>query len=295
VNHSFYPDLTLEILRDLGSPSFSGCCYTEREVGGSATASFPFSQLERSHALSFSYQLFSLAQNTNPYDLRIATGSLAAGTIAWSYSDARRFVKSISSEEGQRFSLALRVSDPALGSSFSFWQLSTALSRYFRVPFTLHHALALRASFGISRGDLSLRHLYSLGGFQQGDPIRAVINPTNAPARVLRGFANGAFWGEEFALGTAEYRFPIWTVERGPWTLPFFLRRFHGAVYSDVGDAWTAGRNDFKLHAGAGAELRAEVVLGYILPTDLRLGCARGLENSRAAILDCYAALGGVF
>ena len=73
-------------------------------------------------------------------------------------------------------------------------------------------------------------------------------------------------------------------METGAWTLPFFLRRFHGAVYSDVGDAWTAGRHDFKLHAGAGAELRAEVVLGWILPTDLRLGCARGLERSPLAI-----------
>jgi len=37
------------------------------------------------------------------------------------------------------------------------------------------------------------------------------------------------------------------------------------------------------------------VVLGYILLADLRFGCARGLERSDVAILDCYAALGGVF
>ena len=43
------------------------------------------------------------------------------------------------------------------------------------------------------------------------------------------------------------------------------------------------------------AELRAEVVLGYILPTDVRFGCAHGLERSPNSILDCYAALGGVF
>ena len=66
-------------------------------------------------------------------------------------------------------------------------------------------------------------------------------------------------------------------------------------MYTDVGDAYTPGRRDFHLHAGAGAELRAEVVLGWVLPTDLRFGCARGLENSPLAILDCYAALGGVF
>ena len=84
-------------------------------------------------------------------------------------------------------------------------------------------------------------------------------------------------------------------VQIGAWTLPVFLRRLHGAVYSDVGDAFTPGLQDFKLHTGVGAELRAEVVLGWILPTDLRLGCAHGLENSPFAILDCYAALGGVF
>ncbi|HZX64026.1 MAG TPA: hypothetical protein VFE76_01465, partial [Myxococcales bacterium] len=51
----------------------------------------------------------------------------------------------------------------------------------------------------------------------------------------------------------------------------------------------------FALHAGVGAELRAEVVLGYNLVTDLRFGCAHGVERSPASILDCYAALGGVF
>ncbi|TMA27742.1 MAG: hypothetical protein E6J78_08700 [Deltaproteobacteria bacterium] len=295
VNHSLYPDLSFELLRDLTYANNWPSSYTERELGGSATATFPFSRVERSHALSLNYELFSLATHTNPYAYRVGTGTLAAATLTWSYSDAFRFVRSVSSEQGQRFSISLRASDPALGSSFSFWQLSTAMSRYFLLPWASHHALALRASFGISRGDLSFRHLYSLGGFQQTDAIRAVINPTSAPLRLLRGYTNGAFYGEEVALGTAEYRFPIWTVETGAWTLPFFLRRFHGALYTDVGDAWTAGKRNFKLHAGAGAELRAEVVLGYILPADLRFGCARGLEKSDVAILDCYAALGGVF
>jgi len=113
--------------------------------------------------------------------------------------------------------------------------------------------------------------------------------------RILRGFVGDAFAGEAYTLGTAEYRFPLWNVELGAWTLPFYLRRLHAAMYTDVGDAYTPGRRDFHLHAGAGAELRAEVVLGWVLPTDLRFGCARGLENSPLAILDCYAALGGVF
>ena len=158
-----------------------------------------------------------------------------------------------------------------------------------------HHALALRASFGVSHGDLANRHDFFLGGFQQGDPVRSVLSPATAPLRILRGFVGDAFHGTAYALGTAEYRFPICDVETGAWTLPVYLRRLHGALFTDVGDAFRFEGRDFQVHAGAGAELRAEVVLGWILPTDVRLGCARGLESGPLAIVDCYAALGGVF
>jgi outer membrane protein assembly factor BamA len=275
-------------------------------------ASFPFSQARFGQSITATYGLTNLAQNTPSLTRTVKTGLLATATLQYAYSDARRFVNSISLEEGQRFSLTFRLSDPALGSSFAFRQLSTAYAHYFRLPWaidgrTMHHVLALRAGFGISRGDLSRRHYFDLGGFNAGDPVSTLINPANAPVRVLRGFVGGAFSGEAYALGTAEYRFPIWTPDAGPWTLPFFLRRLHGAVFTDVGDAFTPSHGSFlellpsgaprsaRPHAGAGAELRAEVVLGYVLPTDFRLGCAHGLESSALSVLDCYAALGGIF
>ena len=306
LNHSFYPDLTLNTSRDVGTVSGMHRGYTERFWGGSITADVPFSQIERSQALSLSYQLYKLATNSTDVD-PVVDARLAAATLTYSYSDARRFVRSISSEEGQRLTLSLRVSDPALGSSFSFWQLYSAVSRYLAMPWTrggrsLHHVLALRGSFGISRGDLSGRHLYGLGGFEQGNLVTAVLNPVAAPVRVLRGFSTDAFVGSAYLLGTAEYRLPLLDVDVGAWTLPVYLRRLHGAIFTDLGDAWTPGARDFGIHAGVGGELRAEVVLGYILPTDVRLGCARGLEATKydrfgayGAILDCYAALGGVF
>ncbi len=304
LNHSFYPDLTFETTRDLDLPQAAGGLdapgyYYERSVGGSLTASFPFSQIERTHALSFTYELRNLTVDQNPLGVATSPGLLAAATIAYSYSDARRFVRSISTEQGQRFTLALRVSDPALGSAFSFWQASASASKYIAMPFSAggipwHHVLALRGSLGVARGDLSNRHDFFLGGFQQAD-LGSILNPAAAPLRVLRGFAVDAFHGTEYGLISGEYRFPVWNVETGPWTLPVYLRRLHGAVFTDVGDAFTPGRGDFHLHAGSGAELRAEIVLGWIVPTDLRLGCARGLESSPAAILECYVALGGVY
>ena len=305
INHSFYPDLSLELTRDLGLPQAAGGLdapgyYFERSIGGLVSASFPFSQVERGHALSVSYELQNLAVDRNPLGVSTSPGLLAAATLGWSYSDVRRYVRSISAEQGQRFSVSLRVADRALGSDFSFWQATTSASKFFGLPWSTrgvpwHHALALRGSFGVSHGDLANRHDFFLGGFQQGDPLRSVLTPASAPVRILRGFVGDAFHGTAYALGTAEYRFPILDVDRGAWTLPIYLRRFHGAVYTDVGDAFTFDHGDFHLHAGAGAELRAEVVLGWILPTDVRVGCARGLERSRLAILDCYAALGGIF
>lgn len=302
VNRSFYPDLTFATARALNSAvSIDGLHgYTETAVSGSVTALFPFSQIERRQTITTDYSVTSLASHTNPDQAAVREGLLAAATLQYTYSDVHQFIYGISREQGQRFTLTLRLSDPAIGSDFRFQQLSSSYSHYFAMPWTssgrpLHHAVAIRLSGGLARGDLSERHLFYLGGFDLGSPVTAVLNPANAPVRILRGFVHDAFFGEAYGLGTAEYRLPLLDIEAGAWTLPIFLRRLHGAVYSDFGDAFTPGQRPFRLHAGAGAELRAQIVLGYILPTDFRLGCARGLESSRLAIVDCYAALGGVF
>ncbi|HEY2030420.1 MAG TPA: BamA/TamA family outer membrane protein, partial [Myxococcales bacterium] len=304
-NRTQYPALSVEVSRDLVTEAAAGeralGFYFERQTGGTLSAAFPFSQAEQAQALTLQYQLFNFSTDRNPFGVGTSPGRLGAARLVYNYSDAFRFVNSISAERGERFQVALRGSTPALGSDFTFWQLEARASKYFLMPWKradglpLHHALALRVAGGISRGDLSNRHEFFLGGFQQGNLVTAVINPAAAPATILRGFAEDAFEGEAYALGSAEYRFPIWNTEIGAWTLPLYLRRLHGSVFTDVGDAFTPHLHDFKLHAGAGAELRAEVVLGYILPTDFRVGCARGLENSPLAVVDCYAALGGVF
>jgi hypothetical protein len=308
-NHTLYPDVSFSALRDVETPAGAGPGYTDRVLQGTVYALFPFSQVERSQAIAVGYELTHFAQNTpaiggnNP-----PPGLVGATSLTYTYSDARRFVRSISQEQGQRFSITGRVAAPALGSDFTFGQLSSSYARFFPLPWTsdgvpLHHVFAARLSGGVARGDLSERHLFELGGFDSGDPVRAILNPVSAPVRILRGFVTDAFAGEAYVLGTFEYRLPLLDVETGAWTLPVYLRRLHASVFTDVGDAWMpfddgpfrAASAPFRLHAGAGAELRAEVVLGYILPTDVRVGCAHGLEKSSVSILDCYAAIGGVF
>src|SRR5258708_39656691 len=110
----------------------------------------------------------------------------------------------------------------------------------------MHHALALGLPCGIAHADLSNRPPYTLAGFQQNDPARSVLNPASAPTTVLRGFQRGAFSGEAFTLGTAEDRFPLWNVETGVWTLPFYLRRLHAAIFTDLVEAFTPPKPDFQ-------------------------------------------------
>ncbi|HWE26303.1 MAG TPA: BamA/TamA family outer membrane protein [Myxococcales bacterium] len=308
-NHATYADISVSALRDVETPSGAGPGHTDRVLQGILSASFPFSQVERSHQIAAQYELTHYSQNTPAVAGNDPPpGLIAAVSLTYIYSDTRRFVRSISQEQGQRFSITGRVAAPALGSDFTFGQLYSSYAHFVPLPWTsdgvpLHHVFAVRLSGGVARGDLSERHLFELGGFDPGDPIRAILDPASAPVRILRGFVADAFAGEAYAVGTFEYRLPLLDVETGAWTLPVYLRRLHASLFSDVGDAWMpfddgpfrAANATFRLHAGAGAELRAQVVLGYVLPTDVRLGCAHGLENSSVSILECYAAIGGVF
>lgn len=306
--HVVHPDLSIGLSRDVrfaaGLPSVAssdGPAYTDRVTAGSVSALFPFSALARSHALRLTYTLQHLATLTRPDGVESRSERVGAGTLQYSYSDVHRFLNGISAEEGQRLSVALTVGDPALGGSAatSFRQATGVALRYLRLPWSwdgqpLHHALALRLSGGVGSGAIGPRSLFSLGGFGGGDPLRDLINLSTAPTRILRGYFPGSFYGAAYALGTAEYRLPLVDVEAGLWTLPLYLRRLHAAAFVDAGDAFDLGAR-LRLHAGAGAELRAELVLGYVLSTDLRAGCARGLENSAFARTECYAVLGSGF
>ena len=104
------------------------------------------------------------------------------------------------------------------------------------------------------------------------------------PGDVLRGYPSGALAGSTLENGSLELRFPLAVLERGYRAWPVQLRRLHGALFLDAGQVVPAppsGGAPFgavrDLRFGAGGELRAELVLGYVLRTDVRLGLARGL------------------
>jgi hypothetical protein len=72
----------------------------------------------------------------------------------------------------------------------------------------------------------------------------------------------------------ADYRFPLWTLERGVGTVPVFFRTIHAAVFADAGHAWTGAFRSAEVRVAAGLELSLDAVLGYTLPVTFTTGVA---------------------
>lgn len=102
---------------------------------------------------------------------------------------------------------------------------------------------------------------YSLGVPVPGQPSQAL------------GVGNNA------AVLTAEYRLPLLDVEHGPGTIPIFLDRISLAPFIDIAKAWTVWNQSIPL-VGTGAEVRFHLEMAQAIPTEIRLGYARGLTDN---------------
>ncbi len=248
--------------------------------------------LDRAQALTLGWRSLLLRPQGPPPPLDPAPyrgGTSSEVTLGAAYGSALRFVRSISAEEGGLLSLRVRYASPDLGGDQRFATARFSASEYLRLPFTRHVVLALRGSLGGSSGTLARRQPFSLGGFSAPDLSGIVAGALGGGfpglADELRGYPAGAFEGATLVSTTSELRFPLFAPQTGYSTWPLFLRRLHGAIFLDGGAVFGTrdgamgrrlGALDL-LRFGAGAEIRLEVVLGYYLRTDVRLGFARGL------------------
>ncbi|HEY6004039.1 MAG TPA: BamA/TamA family outer membrane protein, partial [Anaeromyxobacter sp.] len=221
-----------------------------------------------------------------PERLRFRDGFLSDASADLRYTDARRFVHSISPEEGRTASLRIRWADPAIGSDYTVSRGRATLAQYARIPYTRHSAVALRLAGGLAHGSIGLNAPFSLGGAAPFDAADLVPGAIVVGGDQLRGYEAGAFAGTGFVLGNLELRIPFGAPLLGRSTWPIFLRRVHGALFADAGDAFDRpGELHFAGHAfgwkeiraSAGVELRLEIVLAYEIRTDLRIGVAQPL------------------
>lgn len=203
--------------------------------------------------------------------------------VALTYNSAKRYARSVSNNDGQTFRLVYEDSD-ALDGDFT-GQVATADWRGF-LRLRGQHVLATRVVYG--RGNDNPRP-FRLGGISNGffmsSPGQTVVTPTeevfNKRQYALRGYPEGltTLSGRRMALIETEWRFPVARIERGFMTPPVGIHQIHGRAFYNAGEAWQDSRDSSQVRHGAGIEINAEVVLGYLIGIDVRTGYAHGFDD----------------
>jgi Tol biopolymer transport system component len=255
--------------------------YTERlrSIGADAGLAFPGFDSSQAVTIGYRYRELSGLDPLPPwpgYDGELpTTGRLGSTRLAWSFSNAHRQPLAISPAGGRRIGFRLEHYQKGFGSESTFSRSSLDWSEYIALP-SPRHVLAARLFIGGANGGPPQQGVFGLGGNAPG----AVDYALDDQALLLRGYAPNTFRGERAVLASVEYRFPLLEVGRGGVSAPFYLRRVHGALFADAGEAWTDGA--FRaggLHAGVGAEIRFDLFVSYVLPLTVRLGVAVGLDE----------------
>jgi hypothetical protein len=260
--------------------------YRRHFLSASASTGLPvLREPEASADLSFGYTYSAYApagplpitDPTHGITIKPEIGPDADLFLAWSFSNAHSWAYSISAQEGRRLQLSLQVSDPSLGSRFHTTEVTWAWTEYLTPPWARLQALALTYSGGVGIGDK--RAFFGLGGFVDQDLVRSLFLNRRQCCTFLRGYKPNTAVGDQFHLFSAEFRSPLVWLERGYATFPIYLRRFHGALFTDAGNAFYGRFRPQDLRYGVGGELRFQFTLAYYIDADLQLGVARGLSK----------------
>jgi hypothetical protein len=202
-----------------------------------------------------------------PVDARRRTASLRLG---WAFSNARGFGYSISDEEGGRVTVTSELPSKALGSDGSGLAATLDARRYWRAG-PRHAVFAVRTGAAGSWGDTVAQRSFSASGH---GPQGAGFGFGQGAIGLLRGFAEDQVVGTRAVVANLDYRLPLARIDRGVGTVPLFVRSLHGAIFADVGHAWTGAARWSDARLSIGAELSTDTVVGFALPVTFTAGAA---------------------
>lgn len=235
-------------------------------------------QLPIRHVRDAQRWLLSATRSTNTLNRHTQDDVFRRASLrtAWAYRSARTYGYSISPEDGVAIGLtAEHARGRAPGPNGA--TTVTADVRGYGPGLGRQHVVAVRVAGGGSDGPRELGRTFRLGG---GDPNAETLDFGRGAFSLLRGFAPDTFAGRRVAVMNAEYRLPLARIERGQGTWPFFVRQLHGSAFVDAGHAWSERFHWRDMKTSVGAELAADVVIGFALPFTLAVGVARGHDGA---------------
>ncbi len=254
--------------------------YVQRERTLDAALVFPLLKIPSQHVLTIGYRRKEVSALTSlrpwpGYSGPVPVeGVLASGRVTYLFNNAHEYPFSISPEGGRTIELGYEQLDRSLGSDFDVSKYTADWHEYITFPWK-HHVLQARVFGGTSHGDVIPQRAFQLGGDNPGN----TTIPVDDEIVYLRGYPVNAFRGMKAALASLEYRFPIRNLESGFNTAPIFLRRLHGAVFAEAGNAWDGSFRSSDFKRAVGGELRLDTTLSYYVPITFRLVVAKGLDD----------------
>ncbi len=193
---------------------------------------------------------------------------------SWALNTARIYPWSISPSDGGRLRLAWLREAQALGSDLSLDKLTGDGRVYLRV-LGARDVLALRAQGGTTLGEPEFERSFAVGGY----PDSSIFNLVRTNLAVLRGYPDNAFTGRRFVAANVEYRFPLFSPQRGWRSLPIFLRHMRGTVFVDAANAFSGDFRVADLKTSAGVSLGFDTAVGYAVPFTAELTVAHGFDE----------------
>ena len=193
---------------------------------------------------------------------------------AWAIASPKSYPYSISPVDGGRLRLAWLHEAKALGSDLSLDKV-TADARWYQRVFGERDVLALRAGGGTTYGEAQFDRSFAVGGYPDGS-LFDIVRTNNA---VLRGYPDNAFTGRRYAAFNAEYRFPLFSPQRGWRSFPLFLRHFSGSVFFDAANAWSGEFQAGDVKTAAGASIALDSGIGFALPLTAQVTLAHGFDE----------------
>ena len=193
---------------------------------------------------------------------------------AWAIASPKSYPYSISPVDGGRLRLAWLHEAKALGSDLSLDKL-TADARFYQRVLGERDVLALRVGGGTTYGEEQFERSFAVGGYPDGS-LFDIVRTNNA---VLRGYPDDAFTGRRYAVLNAEYRFPLFSPQRGWRSFPLFLRHFSASVFFDAANAWSEEFRAGDVKTAAGGSIALDSAIGYALPLTAEVTLAHGFDE----------------
>ncbi len=260
--------------------------WVQEVTRGNVNLSFDVPEVDRNHRLTFGYSLIhaepraalETAEDPSEAMPTVPSQYFRAGLeLGWSFANVVESPLGVSPHKGRRLSAKIALYHPHLGGTQNLVMFKYGYTEYIGMPWLEHHVLAFRMSGGVYVSSPPNQGTFHLGGYEEQNIVDVVWNNSPAGLPYLRGYELGSFEGDRFHSARLDYRFPIWFAELGYGTLPVFLKRVQGGVFTDNAIISSQKLRLTDWRSSVGAEVVWHLVFSYARGLNLRTGYAYGL------------------